>query len=212
MELANYTCCEFIDLVASKAPAPGGGGVSALAGGLGIALGNMVGQLTTGKKTYAQYEEDIQRLIKQSEILQDSFLSLVDEDAEGFKPLAKAYSLPSSTDEEKREKSAIMETALNKACEAPMKIMENCCKAIDIIGEFAQKGSKLAVSDAGGAAIICKSALQSASLNVFINTRLMKNREKAEQLNCKTEEMMSVYLKKADDVYMSVYNKLKEPK
>lgn len=210
MKFGEYTCNHFISEVASNAPAPGGGGVSALVGALGIALGNMVGQLTTGKKKYKEYEEDIQRLIKDAEKLQKDFLCLIDDDAEGFQPLSQAYGLPTDTEEQRMQKDKIMEDSLIKACKAPMAIMEKCCKAVDVIEEFAEKGSKLAISDAGAGAIICKSALQAASLNVFINTKLMKNRDAAEEYNKTAEEMLKIYTLKADEVYAMVYNQLKK--
>lgn len=209
MGLSECTCKEFVSATGSKTPVPGGGGVSALAGALGTALGNMVGCLTTGKKKYAEYEEDIQRLMKESDELQEKLLSLIDEDAEGFKPLAEAYSLPSGTDEEKAEKERVIEEASVLACRAPIAMMQSICHAIDIIAEFAAKGSRLAISDAGAGAIICKGALQSASLNVFINTKEMKNREVAEKLNEEAENMLMEYTMKADEIYASVYGSLR---
>ena len=209
MGLSEYTCKEFVKKTGSSEPVPGGGGVSALAGALGIALGNMVGCLTKGKKKYAEYEEDIVALMKESDELQDRLLLLIDKDAEGFKPLAEAYSLPSGTEEENAEKERVIEEASVLACNAPMEMMHLICRAIDIICEFAEKGSRLAISDAGAGAIICKGALQSASLNVFINTRGMKKRDVAEKLNREAEDMLIEYTVKADEIYASVYGSLR---
>lgn len=102
-----------------------------------------------------------------------------------FEPLSKAYGMPRETEEEKAEKARVMEIVLKDACSVPMEIMEKCCEAIDLIVEFAAKGSKLAISDAGVGAAFCKAALQGASLNVYINTKSMANREYAEELNKK---------------------------
>ena len=209
MRFEEYTCKDFVHETGSKSPVPGGGGVSALAAALGTALGNMVGHLTTGKKKYAAYEEDIQRLMGQAEELENQLLGLIDRDAEGFRPLAEAYRMPSGTEEEKEEKERVLEEASVTACEAPMEIMRCCCRAIDLIEEFAEKGSVLAISDAGAGAIICKGALQSASLNVFINTKGMKNRVNAERLDHEAEDMLMVYTMKADKIYASVYNSLR---
>ena len=96
----SQTCEDFIEVLASKAAVPGGGGASALAGAIGIALGNMVGSLTVGKKTYADVEEEIIECKKQADEIAKEFLELMDKDAEAFEPLSKAYGLPKSTPEE----------------------------------------------------------------------------------------------------------------
>ena len=111
----SQTCEDFIEVLASKAAVPGGGGASALAGAIGIALGNMVGSLTVGKKTYADVEEEIIECKKQADEIAKEFLELMDKDAEAFEPLSKAYGLPKSTPEELAKKEEIMEEALNTA-------------------------------------------------------------------------------------------------
>lgn len=102
-----------------------------------------------------------------------------------------------------------MEKCLNDACGVPLEIMDNCCKAIDLIEVFAAKGSVLAVSDAGVAAACCRSALKGASLNVYINTKSMKDRERAAELNQKCDEMIAVYGDKAEKLFESVLQKLR---
>lgn len=209
MGFTTYTCEDFVDILATKAPVPGGGGASALVGAIGTALGNMVGSLTVGKKKYADVEADIIALKKKADALQKDFLHLVEEDARVFEPLSKAYGMPKDTEEEKAEKARVMEIVLKDACSVPMEIMRKCCEAIDIIEEFAAKGSIIALSDAGVGAAFCKAALLGASLNVFINTKSMANREYAESLNKEAEEMMAVYGAKADAVFEGVAGRLK---
>lgn len=210
MSFINKSCKDFTEVLASKAPVPGGGGASALVGALGMALGNMVGALTVGKKKYAAVEEEIKALMAQAETLQTELLSLVEKDAEVFAPLAAAYSMPKETEEEKAEKARVMEIVLRDACSVPLEIMEKCCKAIDLHREFAAKGSVLAVSDAGVGVIFAKAALQGASLNVFINTSSMKDRAYAEKINAKAEKMLTEYTVAADEVYAEVYSKLRK--
>ena len=188
---------------------PGGGGASALVGAIGTALGNMVGSLTVGKKKYADVEEEMWELKKKADKLQKELLHLIERDAEVFEPLSKAYGMPRETEEEKAEKARVMEIVLKDACSVPMEIMEKCCEAIEIIVEFAAKGSTLAISDAGVGAAFCKAALQGASLNVYINTKSMKNREYAEELNAKCDAMLEKYTKIADEVFNSVLGRLK---
>ena len=197
-------CCEAIDLIVEFA-AKG----SALVGAVGTALGNMVGALTVGKKKYADVEEEMKELMAKATTLQDELLHLIERDAEVFEPLSKAYGMPRETEEEKAEKARVMEIVLKDACSVPMEIMEKCCEAIDLIVEFAAKGSALAISDAGVGATFCKAALEGASLNVYINTKSMKNREYAEELNRKCDEMLAVYTVKADEIFRNVLGRLK---
>ena len=113
------------------------------------------------------------------------------------------------TEEEKAEKARVMAIVLKDACSVPMEIMEKCCEAIELIVEFGAKGSKLAISDAGVGAAFCKAALQGASLNVYINTKSMADREYAEELNRKADAMLEKYTKIADDTFNSVLGRLK---
>ena len=210
MQWIDQSLRAFTEVLASKAPVPGGGGASALVGALGTALGSMVGSLTVGKKKYAAVEEDIKGLMKQAEVLQAELLALVEKDAEVFAPLAAAYGMPKETEAEKAEKARVMELVLKDACSVPLEIMEKCCKVIDLHREFAEKGSVLAVSDAGVGVIFAKAALQGASLNVFINTGSMQDRAYAETLNEKAERMLMEYTVAADEVYAKVYSQLKK--
>ena len=209
MGFSTVPCNEFVEVLASKAPVPVGGGASALVGAIGTALGNMVGSLTVGKKKYADVEEEMYELKGKADALQKELLHLIERDAEVFEPLSKAYGMPRNTEEEKAEKARVMEIVLKDACSVPMDIMERCCEAIDLIEVFAEKGSTLAISDAGVGATFCKAALEGASLNVFINTKSMKNREYADELNKKADEMLSVYTKKAEEIYQSVAARLR---
>ena len=209
MGFTKGTCEEFVEVLASKAPVPGGGGASALVGAIGMALGNMVGSLTVGKKKYADVEADILALKEKATALQADFLRLVEADAEAFEPLAKAYGMPRETEEEKAEKARVMAIVLKDACAVPMEIIEKCCEAIDVIEEFAAKGSALAISDAGVGVVFCKAALLGASLNVFINTKSMADKEYAASLNEKADKMIADYSKKADEIFAAVNARLR---
>ena len=209
MGFTKNTCEEFVDVLASKAPVPGGGGASALVGAIGMALGNMVGSLTVGKKKYADVEADIIALKEKATALQADFLRLVDADAEAFEPLSKAYGMPKETEEQKAEKARVMAIVLKDACAVPMEIMEKCCEAIDVIEEFAAKGSALAISDAGVGVVFCKAALLGASLNVYINTKSMADKEYAASLNEKADKMSADYSKKADEIFAAVNARLR---
>ena len=200
MDMTLESCRKFVEVLASDAPAPGGGGAAALVGAIGTALGNMVGSLTVGKKKYADVQDEIIALKAKCDELQTKLLNQVEMDEINFLPLAKAYGIPK--DDPNRDK--IMDEAIVVACSTPMTIMELCCETIDYIKVFADKGSRLAVSDAGCGAICCKAALQAASLNVFINTKTLKDRALAEEMNAKALGMMDKYCPLADEIFNTV--------
>ncbi len=209
MNFSKVPCDEFVSVLATKAPVPGGGGASALVGAIGTALGNMVGSLTVGKKKYADVEAEIKELQVKSDLLQEKLLHLIERDAEVFEPLSKAYGLPKETEEEKAKKAQIMEAALKEACSVPMEIMEKCCEAIEVISVFAEKGSVIAISDAGVGAAFLKAALEGASLNVYINTKSMTDRTYADKLNEDADKMLLLYGKKAADIFETVKKRLR---
>ena len=200
MDMTLESCRKFVEVLASSAPAPGGGGAAALVGAIGTALGNMVGSLTVGKKKYADVEAEIIALKEKCDALQTELLDQVEADDKGFVPLAKAYGIPK--DDPNRD--TILEEATITACAVPMHIMELCCQALEYVAVFAAKGSRLAVSDAGCAAVCCKAGLQAASLNVFINTKSLKNRAVAEEMNAKANGMLDKYCALADEIFASV--------
>ena len=195
---------KFLEALASSAPTPGGGGAAALCGALGIALGNMVGSLTLGKKKYADVQEDIAELNAKAEALRAGFVALVDADAEAFAPLSRAYSIPK--DDPARDE--IMEPALLKAAEAPLEIMRKCAEALDLISGYAAKGSALAISDAGCAAALCGAAMEAAALNVKINTKSMKNRALADNINAEMNELLQKYFALSQEIYNDVSGRL----
>lgn len=205
MEYKEKSCIEFAELLASKSAVPGGGGASALAGALGVALGNMVGSLTIGKKKYANVEEEIISLNEKAEILRKDLLEMVEKDAEVFEPLSKAYSIP----KDDHQRDEVMVRVLKEAAEIPLIIMRKCCDALELISVYEEKGSALAISDAGCGAALCGAALKSAALNVFINTKAMKDRKLAESMNKEVVDMLVYYDSMAVQIYESVSRRLK---
>lgn len=199
---------EWVDVLASKAPVPGGGGASALGGALAAALGQMVANLTVGKKRYVDVEEEMQQSLFALNIIQMELMALADKDAEVFAPLAEAYGMPADTEEQKMEKERIMEERLLAASLVPLKIMEKASTVLDIVELLEQKGSRMAVSDAGVAAQFARAALTGAVMNVFINTKSMKNREKAGELNERASRLLEEGMKQADQIYDRVRKKL----
>jgi len=205
MKFIDKSCVEFVEVLASKAAVPGGGGASALVGAVGMALGSMVGNLTLGKKKYADVEADIAALLDKAAALQAELLRLIDEDAAVFEPLSKAYGIPK--DDPTREQ--VMEDALKLACTVPLDIMRLSARAIELQDEFAKKGSVLALSDAGVGVIFCKAAMQGASLNVFINTGAMTDKGYAGSIEAEADAMLAKYCVLADEIYDSVTSRLR---
>ena len=201
-------CTEFIEDVASKAPVPGGGSVAALVGALGAALGNMVASLTVGKKKYADVEEEMQEMIVEIREIQKHLLDLVEKDIEIFEPLSQLYGVHPANQKEKSEHEIAMEKALYDACMVPMDIIRECGRAIELSQEFALKGNRIAVSDAASSAVLCKAAMQAASLNVYINTNMMKNKKKKEELNNRCAAFIVYYSGLADGVFGITANRL----
>lgn len=199
-DLEQMRLDQFLGKLASNSPVPGGGGASALAGALGIALGNMVGALTVGKKKYAGVEAEIVSVNEKACALRGELLELAGKDAEAFEPLAAAYSIP----KDDPGKDAVMEKALREAAEVPLSIMKKCCEAIALTAVYAEKGSAIAISDAGCAAAMCRAALESAALNVYINTKSMQDRQLAESMNREAAGMLEKYCRMASQIYETI--------
>ena len=205
----QFNISEFLSTLSSKQPVPGGGGASALAGALGNALGQMVANLTIGKERYADVEEEIKGLLARMESLQRDFVVLADRDEEVFAPLAAAYGLPTGTEEEKAHKAKVMEERLLDATYVPLEIMEKAVEMLGILDVLAVKGSRMAVSDVGVGVQFVRTALLGAVMNVYINTKSMKDREKAEALNREAEELVQTGTAQADRIYGVVLDGLR---
>lgn len=170
----------FIEDLASSAPTPGGGGASAYCGALASSLASMVGNLTVGKKKYVNVEHEINDVLNELSKKREILVDLIDEDARAFAPLAQTYRMPSSTPDEQRKKQEAQQKALIDAIEVPLLIMKTCMDVLDMTEVMAKKGSRLAVSDAGVAAVFARAAIEGASLNVFINVASLEDSHQAD--------------------------------
>ena len=207
--MAEQNMQEFIKVLSSKAAVPGGGGACAYVAAAGMALGAMVANLTTGKKKYAQYQEEIEELLSKTEQLSKELMTYMDKDAESFEPLSKAYGLPKDTKEQQEYKDVVMEKALKEASLTPVALMEKILDALKILERLSVVGSRLAISDVGAGVQLCKAALNGASLNVFINTKLMKDTETAEELNTRTDALLIEGNELADRIYEEVVDAMR---
>ncbi len=211
MGMMDEKTTDFLDELSSKASIPGGGASSAAVGAYAAALGEMVANLTVGKKKYADVEEEIQAARIRLEELRADLMQLVDADAEAFEPLSKAYSMPKDTKEEQAEKDRVLEEALYTASLTPLTTMETILETMRCLQVVAEKGSKLAVSDAGVGILFAQAALEGASLNVFINTDMMKERGRAEELNARADQMITEGRSLKETVYGTVLHRIGRP-
>ena len=203
--LNQNTLPGFIADLSSKEPVPGGGGASALIGAVGVALCSMVANLTTGKKKYAAYQADIEKIISRASVSVTKLLSLIEKDAEVFQPLSAAYGIPK--DDPRRDE--ILENALVAASSVPMEILKEMASIIDIIEQLSVKGPKLAVSDVGVSASACRSAIEGAIMNIYINTKLMKKRDYAMRLNQEADAIFQDSVNRCNIIYKQVTDELR---
>lgn len=199
----------YLDKLASTEPAPGGGGASALVGAIGVALGCMVCNLSIGKKKYEEYENINTEVCNKLQSKINAFGLLSKNDAEVLMPLINAYKLPANTEEEKKHKEVVMEGLLENAANVPIKVMEEAIETIELIGDIGNTTTKLAKSDLGVAASTIESCLRSSILNVYINTKGLKNREKAILINQKAEKLLDYGIEKCTYIYNDIKNQIK---
>ena len=206
--IGQNTIGGWIAQLSSHAPTPGGGGASALAGALGSALGQMVANLTVGKKRYADVEGEVREGLRTLEGLQDDLLALADRDAAVFAPLARAYRMPEETEKQRAVKEQVMQECLISASEVPLEIMEKAFGALDTLDFLEKKGSRMAASDVGVAAQFIRASLAGAVMNVYINTKSMKDRSLAKKYQEKADRLLLEGTKRADEIYENVRRKL----
>lgn len=169
MNLVDYKVTEFMQLLASEAPAPGGGSAAALAGATGASLAAMVAALTLGKEKYREYEAQTVALKNNGNKLQTRFLELIDADTAAFNDVSAAYKLPKQTAEEKAIRQEAIESALKNATQTPFAMMESALECLRVVATAVGKTNASAASDLGVAAYSLRAATEGAWLNVLIN-------------------------------------------
>ena len=205
MALYEMPINEFVESLGAKEPTPGGGGAAALAGALGAALCSMVGNYTTGKKAYAAYEEDVIHMIDASEESAERLLELVQADADEFSKISAAFALPK---DDPNRHEAIQEATL-AALEPPLEMMREIAKVIDLLEEMCDKGSRMLVSDVGCGASIAQGALVAASLNVYVNTKGLDDREKAAEIEAEVASMIDSCVPRCDLLVREVLGRIR---
>jgi methenyltetrahydrofolate cyclohydrolase len=208
MRLTELKTKEFVSMLASDAPAPGGGSASALFGALGTALVSMVANLTTGKEKYAEYEERMQEVLTETNELMISFNNLIEKDTEVYNAVGAVMTMPKATDEEKAQRREAMQNALKEATVVPYAMMEEAAKTLQVLEKAMGYSNPNAVSDLGVAALGLKAALQGAWLNVKINLGSIKDESFVMEYQAKGEKLLTDNLKFADSLYKAVEEQL----
>ena len=207
-KLTSNTVAEFLDALASSAPAPGGGSVAALSGAQGAALVSMVCNLTLGKPKYADVQADVTALLQRSETLRRELTDLLEADVAVYTHVSAAYKMPRETAEEKGARSAAIQQALKKATAVPMQVAEACVKVLDLCTPTADKGNVNAVSDAGVAALMAEAGLRSAALNVLINLNAIQDQAFCSSVRVQLDSLLEGRSRIKDEIYDLVVNKL----
>jgi len=208
MKLTEMQVRAFCELLASDAPAPGGGSASALAGAMGIGLAEMVANLTTGKKKYAEFEENTAAMKEKASKLVEEMIVSVDKDTEAFDGVSAVFAMPKDTDEEKEARKAAMQKALKEATLAPFSVMELCLESLHVVEMGIGKSNTSAASDLGVAALNLKSAVQGAWLNVLINLGGIKDEAFVAEYKGKGEAILAEALPLADKLYNAILESL----
>lgn len=207
-KLAELTVTEFADLLASDAPAPGGGSAAALEGAIGAALTAMVCGLTKGKKKFAEFND----LAVEAEVkaldLKNRFIDVMDRDTEAFNVVSAAFGMPKETDEEKAARSAAIQKGLEGCTATPFEMMEIAVETLELTDSILGKSNDSAASDLGVSALSLRAAIQGAWLNVLINIGSLKNKELAEDYRVKGEALLAKALPLADKIYAEVVTML----
>ena len=204
MKLAELKTAEFVDLLASDAPAPGGGSAAALEGALGAALTAMVCGLTVGKKKYAEFQELAESAQAKATDLKARFVDVMDRDTEAFNVVSAAFGMPKATDEEKAARSAAIQKGLEGCTKTPFEMMELAVETLELTASILGKSNDSAASDLGVSALSLRAAIQGAWLNVLINIGSLKNKELAEDYRAKGEALLAKALPLADQIYDTV--------
>ncbi|MCR5136207.1 MAG: cyclodeaminase/cyclohydrolase family protein [Oscillospiraceae bacterium] len=206
--LSALQLSDFTAQLASKAPVPGGGGVAALVGALAAALGTMAANLTLGKKKYLPYEAEHRSIIAETDALRLRLLELIDEDAAVFEPLSRAYAM----DRNDPEYAPTLLAATVDACRVPLETMRYCADLISLLERLRGICSALLLSDVGCAALAARAAMESAAMNVFVNTRSIPEAPEAVILEAHADKLLREYIPRAQAVADLVTEHLRTPR
>ena len=189
MELKEMSVAEMAAMTASKSPAPGGGSIAAMIGAFGAALSAMVANLTIGKKAYEDVREEMQSLIETAEEIRLELLDAIQKDSESFNDFIAALGMPKETDEEKAARTAAMQRSLKEAAEIPYQTAVTAARVMPLAEKVVQKGNAKAVTDGLVSAMMARTAVRSALVNVRINLESINDTEYVAQMKDKCRDL-----------------------
>ena len=204
MKLAEMQVTEFVNLMASDAPAPGGGSAAALEGALGAALTAMVCALTVGKKKYADVQELAVESQKKAEDLKARFVDVMDRDTEAFNAVSAVFAMPKDTDEQKAARKAAMQEALKGCTKTPFEMMQLACETLELTRSLVGRLNASAASDLGCSALSLRAAIQGAWLNVLINVSGIADEAFAAEYRANGQALLDKALPLADEIYEEI--------
>jgi formiminotetrahydrofolate cyclodeaminase len=200
----NMSLEAFADAAASRDPVPGGGSVSALAGGLAASLAAMVAALTLNKEAYADRTPEMRRLSDTAASLRKELLDAVDRDAQSYREVLAAYGLAKSTEEERRQRAAAIQAALRHATEVPLQVAEAALQVLELAGTAARRGNPDMCTDACVGALLARSAALGALMNAKINLAGLKDRNVAVQMEERIEKLRQKVIGMESDILDSI--------
>jgi methenyltetrahydrofolate cyclohydrolase len=166
--IPDETIRDFLDQLAERVPAPGGGAASALMAAQGAALLGMVARYTTGER-YAEHEATIGRIITEVDELRAIALRLAEADVDAFRAVTDAYRLPQSTEDEQSARKAAIAQALANAAWPPAQVISVAGMVVDLAEALAVIGNRNVLSDVAAAAESARAAVATARVNVEVN-------------------------------------------
>lgn len=188
-KLVDLSLSSFVWETSADSPAPGGGSVAAAMGALGAALGTMVANLSGHKRGWDDRWEEFAIWAEKGVMMQKRLLELVDEDTEAYNGILGAFELPKKTDEEKAVRAAAVEAATLHASIVPLTVMKEAFRVFDLLREMTEKGNPNSVTDGAVGVLAVRAAIRGAFLNVKINVKGLKDREKAAELVAEAREI-----------------------
>ena len=207
MKLVDMTVRDYLDLLKSDAPAPGGGSVSALSAAQGVGLVAMVADLTIGREKYAEYEQVCKEAKEEALKLYEALVAAIDEDTEAFNKVSAAYKMPKDTDEQKAARSAAIRKANVGATQVPYETIKLCLAGLKVTETMVGKSYPNAASDLGVAALNLMAGIRGAWLNVKINLPGIKDEAAKAQFE-KGAEMVDEAYVLASRIYEEVLTSL----
>jgi methenyltetrahydrofolate cyclohydrolase len=187
--LSDLTVKEFLERVQSDQPVPGGGSVAALAGALSAGLSAMVAGLTLGRSGETEFEERMSALIERATLLRTRLTADIDRDSDAYGAVMSAYRMPKGTDEEKTTRTKAIQAALEEAARVPLSVAEAGVDLLAIAEIVVTDGNTNAVTDGAVAALMARSSVLAALLNVRINLSSIKDESLVSEMRVKADEL-----------------------